>query len=314
MALLFCCYETLSVWHSRVYWLNKYLSHFLCFRCSLSGVSPFQGETVEETCRRITDVKYEFNPKHFDPISQQAKDFITALLVKNPKWVKAHSKLCSFFLFFFFPFSFFTFSLESSPHNWSVGSTVRKFMQNFHELASSNFYSRSQSFDSFCLLFFSVRDRSLTLTKRIEALGTRMSNFALERPSLAGGIQDKTGLWHFRSFNLVPRVFPLSRKNPANSPVHACILIKFLRSWKLFPIGYTWSVCWLFIISNVSSLGSLTPLPLNQWCLRCFWRLATTYTRLYFNRRKRADCQICLNSPWIRVSNDECFLLDTPFS
>ena len=148
MALLFCCYEKFPVWHSRVYWLNKYLSHFLCFRCSLSGVSPFQGETVEETCRRITDVKYEFNPKHFDPISQQAKAFITALLVKNPKWVKAHSKLF-FFLFFFFLF-FFTFSLESPPHYWSVGSTVRKFLQKFHELASSNFHSRSQSFDSFC--------------------------------------------------------------------------------------------------------------------------------------------------------------------
>ncbi|XP_078344088.1 death-associated protein kinase 3-like [Oculina patagonica] len=51
----------------------------------LSGVSPFQGETVEETCRNITDVKYEFNPKHFEHISQQAKDFISALLVKNPK-------------------------------------------------------------------------------------------------------------------------------------------------------------------------------------------------------------------------------------
>lgn len=109
MALLFCCYEKFPVWHSRVYWLNKYLSHFLCFRCSLSGVSPFQGETVEETCRRITDVKYEFNPKHFDPISQQAKDFITALLVKNPKWVKAHSKLF-FFLFFFSSFFFYLFS------------------------------------------------------------------------------------------------------------------------------------------------------------------------------------------------------------
>ncbi|XP_020600716.1 triple functional domain protein-like isoform X7 [Orbicella faveolata] len=51
----------------------------------LSGVSPFQGETVEETCRSIAEVKYEFNPKHFEPISQQGKDFITSLLVKNPK-------------------------------------------------------------------------------------------------------------------------------------------------------------------------------------------------------------------------------------
>ena len=30
------------------------------------------------------------------------------------------------------------------------------------------------------ILFVSVRDRSLTLTERIEALGTRMSNFCVE--------------------------------------------------------------------------------------------------------------------------------------
>ncbi|RMX44252.1 hypothetical protein pdam_00005282 [Pocillopora damicornis] len=51
----------------------------------LSGVSPFHGESVEETCRNITEVKYEFNPKHFEPISQQGKDFISSLLVKNSK-------------------------------------------------------------------------------------------------------------------------------------------------------------------------------------------------------------------------------------
>lgn len=51
----------------------------------LSGVSPFHEESVEETCRNITEVKYEFNPKHFEPISQQGKDFISSLLVKNPK-------------------------------------------------------------------------------------------------------------------------------------------------------------------------------------------------------------------------------------
>ncbi|XP_066016290.1 kalirin isoform X11 [Pocillopora verrucosa] len=51
----------------------------------LSGVSPFHGESIEETCRNITEVKYEFNPKHFEPISQQGKDFISSLLVKNPK-------------------------------------------------------------------------------------------------------------------------------------------------------------------------------------------------------------------------------------
>jgi len=51
----------------------------------LSGVSPFQEDTVEQTCQKITQVKYHLNPKHFEPISDQAKDFITSLLIKNPK-------------------------------------------------------------------------------------------------------------------------------------------------------------------------------------------------------------------------------------
>ena len=196
-------------------WINI-LSQLLFFRCSLSGVSPFQGETVEETCRRITDVNYEFNPKHFDPISQQAKDFITALLVKNPKWVKAHSKLF-FSLFFFLPV-FLPFLSKArhiaGPYGPPYGNLCKSFMNWLPQI--SILVHRAS------VLLVSVRDRFLTLTKRIEALGTRMSNFALKRPSLAGGFHDKTGLWHFRSFNLVPRVFLPSKRNPANSPVHAC--------------------------------------------------------------------------------------------
>ena len=78
--------------HVKSFWIQcvdffffVYFWHLLVFACRLSGVSPFQGESVEETCRNITEVKYEFNPKHFEPISQQGKDFITSLLVKNPK-------------------------------------------------------------------------------------------------------------------------------------------------------------------------------------------------------------------------------------
>ena len=307
MVLLFCFYEKFPVWHSPVYWLNKYLSQFLCFRCSLSGVSPFQGETVEETCRRITDVNYEFNPKHFDPISQQAKDFITALLVKNPKWVKAHSKL--FFSLFFSSF-FFTFSLESSPHCWSVGSTVRKFMQTFHELTSSNFHSRSQSFGSFGQRQGSISDAD----QKDRSPGNENVKFRVEEALIGWRIS-----WQNWTLTL-PVVQPCSQglssfhEEPCELPSSCVrILINFCLLGSFFPIGYTWSECWPFIIFNIFSHGSLTPLHL-QWCLRCFWRLAVTYTRLYFNRRKRADCQICLNSPWIRVSHDECFLLDTPFS
>ena len=229
MVLLFCFYEKFPVWHSPVYWMNKYLSQFLCFRCSLSGVSPFQGETVEETCRRITDVKYEFNPKHFDTISQQAKDFIIALLVKNPKWVKAHSKLF-FSLFFFFLFSL-PFLLESSPHCWSVGSTVRKFMQKFHELPSSNFHSRSQSFGSFGQRQGSISDAD----QKERSPGNENVKFRVEEALIGWWIS-----WQNWTLTL-PVVQPCSQglssfqEEPCELPSSCVrILIKFLPSWKLF--------------------------------------------------------------------------------
>uniref|UniRef100_A0A9J7ZQV5 Si:dkey-240h12.4 n=1 Tax=Cyprinus carpio carpio TaxID=630221 RepID=A0A9J7ZQV5_CYPCA len=49
----------------------------------LSGLSPFQGETDEETLRNIVAMKYEFEPHHFSQTSNMAKDFIQKLLVKD---------------------------------------------------------------------------------------------------------------------------------------------------------------------------------------------------------------------------------------
>ncbi|XP_068603081.1 death-associated protein kinase 2 [Brachionichthys hirsutus] len=49
----------------------------------LSGLSPFQGETNEETLRNIIAMSYEFNPHYFSMTSSMAKDFIQKLLVKN---------------------------------------------------------------------------------------------------------------------------------------------------------------------------------------------------------------------------------------
>ncbi|XP_059365317.1 death-associated protein kinase 2-like [Carassius carassius] len=49
----------------------------------LSGLSPFQGETDEETLRNIVGMKYEFEPHHFSQTSNMAKDFIQKLLVKD---------------------------------------------------------------------------------------------------------------------------------------------------------------------------------------------------------------------------------------
>lgn len=51
----------------------------------LSGLSPFQGETNEETLRNVMAMNYEFDARYFSMTSSMAKDFIQKLLVKNPK-------------------------------------------------------------------------------------------------------------------------------------------------------------------------------------------------------------------------------------
>lgn len=53
----------------------------------LSGLSPFQGDTNEETLKNIIDMTYEFDARHFSMTSSMAKDFIQKLLVKNPRYV-----------------------------------------------------------------------------------------------------------------------------------------------------------------------------------------------------------------------------------
>lgn len=50
----------------------------------LSGLSPFQGDTDEETLRNILSMTYEFNDRVFSTTSPMAKDFIERLLVKDP--------------------------------------------------------------------------------------------------------------------------------------------------------------------------------------------------------------------------------------
>uniref|UniRef100_A0A3Q0R7E8 non-specific serine/threonine protein kinase n=1 Tax=Amphilophus citrinellus TaxID=61819 RepID=A0A3Q0R7E8_AMPCI len=51
----------------------------------LSGLSPFQGDTDEETLKNIIAMKYEFDAHYFNLTSSMAKDFIQKLLVKNPE-------------------------------------------------------------------------------------------------------------------------------------------------------------------------------------------------------------------------------------
>ncbi|XP_050520001.1 uncharacterized protein LOC126893644 isoform X2 [Daktulosphaira vitifoliae] len=51
----------------------------------LSGLSPFMGETDVETMANVTIAQYDFDDEAFDSISNDAKDFIKKLLLKDHK-------------------------------------------------------------------------------------------------------------------------------------------------------------------------------------------------------------------------------------
>lgn len=53
----------------------------MAFDRSLSGLSPFMGESDVETFANITRATYDFDDDAFDTVSQEAKDFISSLLV-----------------------------------------------------------------------------------------------------------------------------------------------------------------------------------------------------------------------------------------
>lgn len=50
----------------------------------LSGLSPFMGNSDLETMTNVTRAVYDFDDDSFDPISEEAKDFIAKLLIKDP--------------------------------------------------------------------------------------------------------------------------------------------------------------------------------------------------------------------------------------
>ena len=55
----------------------------MCRLYSLSGLSPFMGESDLETMANVTTAEYDFDDESFDPISDEAKDLINKLLVKD---------------------------------------------------------------------------------------------------------------------------------------------------------------------------------------------------------------------------------------
>lgn len=51
--------------------------------CRLSGLSPFMGANDPQTMANVTIAKYDFDDEAFNEISENAKDFIKKLLVKD---------------------------------------------------------------------------------------------------------------------------------------------------------------------------------------------------------------------------------------
>ena len=52
---------------------------------SLSGISPFLGDTIGETYCAVEKGDWEFDEECFEGISEAAKDFISKLLVYDQK-------------------------------------------------------------------------------------------------------------------------------------------------------------------------------------------------------------------------------------
>lgn len=60
------------------------------FLFRLSGMSPFQGSSDAETLALVTAAEWEFDEESFDEITEEAKNFISALLIKDSRWFHAH--------------------------------------------------------------------------------------------------------------------------------------------------------------------------------------------------------------------------------
>ena len=55
------------------------------FPARLSGLSPLLGDDDNETLANVTAVEWDFDDESFDVITDEAKEFISKLLVKNSK-------------------------------------------------------------------------------------------------------------------------------------------------------------------------------------------------------------------------------------
>ena len=68
-------------------WFNLFFTSdypdYLNLFFRLSGLSPFMGDTDLETMANVTIAEYDYEDEAFNNISQEAKNFIDKLLVKE---------------------------------------------------------------------------------------------------------------------------------------------------------------------------------------------------------------------------------------
>lgn len=60
---------------------------------SLSGLCPFLGDDDNETLNNILACKWNFEEQEFVDTSEEAKDFISRLLVVNKRYLSSHYHL-----------------------------------------------------------------------------------------------------------------------------------------------------------------------------------------------------------------------------
>lgn len=71
---IFLCKDKASV--------NTIASHCVSVN-RLSGLSPFAGDTDEQTLRNVGSCDWEFDSETFSSVSDHAKDFIRRLLIRS---------------------------------------------------------------------------------------------------------------------------------------------------------------------------------------------------------------------------------------
>jgi len=71
----------------RILSFTTILKYYTRFYFSLSGLSPFAGENDVETLKNVKACDWDFDEETFAIVSDEGKDFIRRLLIKNKEWV-----------------------------------------------------------------------------------------------------------------------------------------------------------------------------------------------------------------------------------